>query len=109
MNDFNSRNRKTPSRIAHNKLLDEVAQQPLTVVGTKTGPGDVSMDLNGRRVTKGRLGFVITAPGHEYVVSRTTLADLACRGVITIQQGAAIDPLRTSELELAKRRRDITK
>jgi hypothetical protein len=109
MDSFDSRNRKTSSRIVYNKLLDEVAQHVWTAVSTETGPGAVIMTLSGRGTTKGSLGYVITAPGLKHVVSRTTLADLACRGSVTIAPGTGIEPLRPSELATAKRRRDITK
>lgn len=104
-----SRNRKTPSRVAYNELLDEVAQHIWTAVSTETGPGTVLMTLSGRGTTRGSLGYVITAPGRRHVVSRTTLADLACRGSLTIAPGTGIEPLRPAELASAKRRRDITK
>jgi len=109
MDSFDSRNRKTSSRIAYNRLLDEIAQHVWTVVRTETGPGTVVMTLSGRGSTKGSLGYVIMAPGLRHVVSRTTLADLACRGSVTIAPGTGIEPLRPAELVTAKRRRDITK
>jgi hypothetical protein len=109
MDSFDSRNRKTSSRIAYNKLLDEVAEHHWTAVSTETGPGTVVMTLSGRGTTKGSLGFVIAAAGLRHVVSRTTLADLGCRGSVTIAPGAGIEPLRPAELAEARRRRDITK
>jgi hypothetical protein len=109
MDSFDSRNRKTPSRIAYNKLLDEVAQHVWTAVSTETGPGTVPMTLSGRGATKGSLGYVITAPGLKHVVSRTTLADLACRDSLRIAPGTEIEPLRPSELACAERRRALTK
>ncbi|GAA4978197.1 hypothetical protein GCM10025331_86670 [Actinoplanes utahensis] len=108
MDSSDSRNRKTASRIAYNELLDEVAQHVWTAVSTKTGPGTVAMTLSGRGTTRGSRGHVITAPGLEHVVSRTTLADLACRDSVTIAPTAGIEPLRPAELATAKRRRNIT-
>jgi hypothetical protein len=109
VDSFDSRNRKTSSRVEYNKLLEEVAEHVWTAVSTETGPGTVVMTLSGRGTTKGSLGYVITAPGRRHVVSRTTLADLACRGSLTIAAGTHIEPLRPNELVTAKRRRDITK
>ena len=106
MDNFDSRNRRTPARVAYNALLDEVAQHVWTVVRAETGT--VTMTLNGRGAAQGSLGYVITAPGLRHVVSRTTLADLACRGSVTIALGAGIEPLRPLELANAKRRRAIT-
>jgi len=109
VDSFDSRNRKTSSRIAYNELLDEVARHVWTAISTETGPGTVAMTLSGRGTTKGSLGYVITAPGLKHVVSRTTLADLACRGSVTIAPAAGIEPLRRAELATAERRRRITK
>ena len=109
MDSFDSRNRRTASRIAYNELLDDVAAHVWTVVSTETGPGTVVMTLSGRGTTKGSLGYVITAPGLRHVVSRTTLADLACRGSVTVAPAAGIEPLRPAELASAERRRDLSR